>query len=447
VGLLTEEQLISGWGGTSKVRSVVHRPSTKEEVERLMRAWPQKGSIARGLGRAYGDAAQVNGGVVLDSSALQDLDWVDLSEGIVSVGAGVSLADLCRAALAEGWFPPVLPGTKHVSIGGAIAADIHGKNEHRAGTFCDHVASLDLCSPARTIDGLGTRFEPGVFSSTAGGMGLTGMITRADLHLKKVAGPLVQETKWREANLDSLVRAVEAAVEEFEYVVAWLDVTADGSDLGRGVITCGSHVSAAGRGDAESNGSGPKRLRVPAGIPFNLVRQGALERFNSLIYGRATSSRQTEIVTWDRFFFPLDAIDGWNRLYGKRGFVQYQFVVPNEDALKDVINHVAKEGLRVTLATLKRFTRAGPGHLSFATPGWSLAIDLAWTPSVVGSLQRLDETVIGHEGRIYLAKDSCSTPKSISAMYPELETWRATQRSLDPRGLLRSDLGARLELV
>lgn len=415
-----------------------------------MRAWPQKGVIARGLGRSYGDAAQVDGGVVVDSSGLQDLRWVDVSDGRVSVGAGVSLAQLCRAALAEGWFPPVLPGTKHVSIGGAIAADIHGKNEHGVGTFCDHVQSLDLCSPTRTIEGLDRKSDPDVFTATVGGMGLTGMITRANLRLKKVSGPLVQETKWREPNLEALMGAIEDAIGEFEYVVAWLDVRASGPKLGRGVITCGSHVPADGAGEGGNGYDGSseaKRLRVPGGIPFNLVRHGALERFNALIYGRATSDRQTETVRWDRFFFPLDAIDGWNRLYGKRGFVQYQFVVPGADALNRVLSEVAKERLRVTFSTLKRFTRSGPGHLSFATPGWSLAVDLAWTPSLCEVLQRLDEIVVGEGGRIYLAKDSCSTPGAIAAMYPQLGTWREVRESLDPRALLRSDLAVRLGMI
>jgi decaprenylphospho-beta-D-ribofuranose 2-oxidase len=378
---------------------------------------------------------------VLDSSRLQALDWVDGDEGRVRVGAGVPLSRLCRFAVAEGWFPPVLPGTEHVSIGGAIAADIHGKNEHRVGTFGSHVDSLDLVTPTQTLRDLTKDSE--AFAATVGGMGLTGMIVGATLRLKKVPGPQLRETKWREPGLDALMASLEKACNEFEYAVAWMDVTAEG----RGVITCGDHVPGEQTGDQPVEGSKKKGPGVPGGVPFILLAKTPIKRFNALVYGRASSESRTRLVPWNRFFFPLDSVRGWNHLYGKRGFVQYQFVVPEGATLKRIVKQVIDERLGVTLSTMKRFTDEGAGDLSFALPGWSLAMDAAWSPNVCEVLQRLDDIVVEGGGRVYLAKDACTTPAAVKAMYPKLDSWRQVRSGLDPRGVLRSDLAVRLGLV
>ncbi|MFG2678527.1 FAD-binding protein [Streptomyces sp. NPDC048392] len=444
---------VTGWGRTAPTAALLVRPRTYEEAAVAVRQCGARGSIARGLGRAYGDAAQNAGGAVLDMTALDRVHAIDVAGGTVLCDAGVSLHRLMKVLLPLGWFVPVTPGTRYVTVGGAIGADIHGKNHHVSGSFARHVVSLELL----TADGRVRTVTPGtpLFDATAGGMGLTGVILTATLRLQPVETALMSVDTERATDLDDLMDRLTATDHRYRYSVAWIDLLARGRATGRAVLTRGDHApldALPARSRARREPLAFRTSRLPAApdlLPDGLLGRSTVGLFNELWYRKAPRACRGRIQRISTFFHPLDGVPHWNRVYGRGGFVQYQFVVGHgrEEALRRIVRRLSARRCPSFLAVLKRFGEADPGWLSFPLPGWTLALDIpAGLPGLGAFLDELDEEVAGAGGRVYLAKDSRLRPELLAAMYPRLDDFRALRAELDPHGVFVSDLARRLAL-
>jgi decaprenylphospho-beta-D-ribofuranose 2-oxidase len=446
-------EALTGWGRISPTWARVAEPGDTDQVEALLKGAPERGVIARGLGRSYNNAAQNDGGLVIKTTLLNRITGIDAAAGEVVCEAGVSLQQLMIAALPYGWFVPVSPGTRQVTIGGAIAADVHGKNHHRAGSFAGHVRWFDLVLPSGEQVHVSPDDNPKLFWATAGGMGLTGVILRAAIQLTRVETARVKVDTVRAADLDEAMACLTEADGRYGYTVAWLDCLARGKHLGRAVITNGDFASPADLPAAQQRDALAFRpatlLRAPRACPPGLMNRYTIALFNEAWYRKAPRRRDGEIQTIGTFFHPLDGIRNWNTIYGPRGFRQYQFVVPfgAEQTLRRSLELISRAGAPSFVTVLKRFGPADDGYLSFPAPGWTLALDFpAGTPGLAGLLNRLDEGIITVGGRVYLAKDSRVSPESFEAMYPRLAEFRALRADIDPDALLVSDLARRLGL-
>jgi len=388
---------------------------------------------------------------VVDMTTRDRVLSVDIATALVEVEAGVSLDHLMQVLLPLGLFVPVTPGTRQVTVGGAIAADIHGKNHHVDGSFGRHVVSMDLLCADGSIRQLTPTSE--LFWATVGGMGLTGLVLRATLRMKKVESAHCLVDTERCTDLDDLLGRMAEGDHRYTYSVAWIDCLARGSSLGRSVLT---------RGWSATLEQLPRRLRdhrldfrprqlavAPPIFPSGLLNRAAVAAFNETWYRKAPRERRGEIQGIAAFFHPLDAVGHWNRIYGPRGFLQYQFVVPfgAEDTLRRCLEMLSEAGQASFLAVLKRFGPSSPGHLSFPAPGWTLALDVPIGAGILGGLlDRLDEEVLAAGGREYLAKDSRLPDWAIARMYPRLDEWRDVRRAADPDRVFTSDLARRLGL-
>lgn len=435
---------LTGWGRTAPTPAELARPRSVEELRELIATAPGRGVVARGLGRSYGDAAQNAGGLVLDCTGLDAWTFDEVS-GVVTASGGVSLHDLMTALVPRGWFVPVSPGTRHVTVGGAVAADVHGKNHHRDSSFGAHLHSLTLV----TADGTVRTLRPGdpLFLATVGGMGLTGVVAEAVFGCVPIETSLMRVDVQRTADLDETLATMAATDDRHRYTVAWIDLLARGRRMGRGVLTRGDHAPRAEGKEPPAFAPGAL-LRAPAWAPGGLLNGLSVRAFNEVWY-RKTPRRRTITQGIAPFFHPLDVVDGWNRMYGSRGFVQYQFVVPfgAEETLRDIVGSLSAHGVVSFVPVLKRFGPGSGGLLSFPMPGWTLAVDVpAGQRGLAGLLRGFDRRVAAAGGRVYLAKDARLRADMMAAMYPELERWRRIRDEADPAGLFRSDLARRLRL-
>lgn len=445
---------LSGWGLSTRSRAAVVSGPSSRAAESVARAG-RRGVIARGLGRSYGDPAQNAGGTafVLESS-LADVE-VDRGSATVRVGGGVSLDDLLEILVPEGFFVPVTPGTRFVTVGGAIASDIHGKNHHLEGSFGNHVIELDLLLADGSVRTVGPDREPDVFWATVGGMGLTGIILNARFRVLPIQTSSCLVSTRRCRDIDELMAAMSEDDEKFRYSVAWTDLLATGANLGRSVLWRGDHA----RLDDLDPGSRSEPLHyrprhlvsVPPIVPSpGFVNPLTSRLFSEVWYRKAPVRRDGELKSIPAFFHPLDAVGHWNRLYGRRGFLQYQFVVPidADDTLRRIVERLAAAQIASPLVVLKRFGPANPGPLSFPMPGWTLTVDVpAGASGLMEVLRDLDDLVLEVGGRHYLAKDAHMTAATLRRGYPRLGEWQAVQRRLDPAGRWCSDQARRLGLV
>jgi decaprenylphospho-beta-D-ribofuranose 2-oxidase len=438
-------EVLVGWGGRTPSVSTVRVPRSEEDVARELSTG--EAMIARGLGRSYGDAAQLSGGVVLANRGLSHIG--PIVDGVVTVGAGVSLDELLAIALPQGWFVPVTPGTRQVTIGGAVAADVHGKNHHLDGSFANYVRSMRLITPEATLL-VSPHEEPELFWATMGAMGLTGVVTSVELNLSRVeTNQMIVDTD-RFDDLASVMNEMRLRDVNYQYSVAWVDCMSAGKTMGRSILTRARHASANDVKHPRLDPPGPARLSIPVRAPSFVLNAWSVRVFNELWYRRTPRHEEGSIVPLGTFFHPLDGVRDWNLLYGRRGFVQYQFCVPEEnaDAISEVIELLARSKVASFLAVLKRF---GPGNrapLSFPLAGWTLALDLpVGSAKLPDLLDELDRIVITANGRVYLAKDSRLRPEYVSLMYPRLEEFLRVKSRVDPHGQLTSDLARRLQLV
>lgn len=445
------EQL-TGWGRTAPTRATVTTVRTADDVAAVVAGSGPRGVLARGLARSYGDAAQNAGGAVLDLTGLDRVLAADLVAGTLDVEAGASLDRLMQLFVPLGWFVPVTAGTRYVTVGGAIAADIHGKNHHRVGSFGAHVAWLDLLTADGQVRRVGPDADPDLFWATVGGMGLTGVIVRARVQMKAIETARVLVDTDRTPDLDALLELLTTTDHHYDYSVAWIDCVAKGRRMGRSVLTRGRFArrdELPRRAQADPlRYRGDVRLSMPPVIPGGLLNTLTVSAFNELWYRKAPKRRRDQLQTIPTFFHPLDGVGEWNRVYGPGGFVQYQFLVPfgQEDALRTALERIAGSGAASFLAVLKRFGEGDPGFLSFPAPGWTLALDIPVGRHLARLLDDLDELVAGAGGRIYLAKDARVRPEVFAGMYPELDRFRAVRARVDPDGVFTSDLARRLDL-
>ncbi|MFM8411494.1 MAG: FAD-binding protein, partial [Alphaproteobacteria bacterium] len=411
-----------------------------------------RGTLPRGLGRAYGDEAQNDGGDVVDLTGARRVLGFDPVRGTLRAEAGLSLDELMRLTVPRGWFPAVTPGTRYVTVGGAIAADVHGKNLHRDGSFANHVESFTLATPGATMDVTPTS-DPELFWGTAGAMGLTGVVTEATLRLLPIETAMIRVDTERCDDLDDVMARMVEGDHRYRHSVAWVDMFARGRRMGRAVLTRGDHArleDLPGGDRARALDFSPRTLLAsPPWVPTWLLNRATVLAFDELYFRRAPRRRVGEIVGLTPFFHPLDAVTGWNRLYGRPGFFQYQFVVPDEAsaAVRAVVERVSAERCAF-LAVLKRFGPGNPGPLSFPRPGWTLAMDMPARADRPGFLDALDRIVADAGGRLYLAKDNRVPRDTFRSMMTsaELDAFARLRDRVDPDRVLQSDLSRRLGL-
>ena len=434
--------LLSGWGLTAPTAAEVVHPGSLDELAAGVQAAPARGVLARGLGRSYGDAAQNAGGRVLETDAVT-AEPGPIVDGVVRVPASTSIDALLRLIVPQGYFVPVTPGTRFVTIGGAVAADIHGKNHHVDGSIAKHVRRLRIALADGTVTTCSAAEQPELFWATVGGMGLTGVVLDVDLALAPIGSSAVLVDTDRAADLDE-VMALMAGDRDYHYSVAWIDLSAKGRHLGRSVLT---------RGDFAPSGSLAYDARVLASappVPASFVNRASIRAFNEVWFRKAPKRRRAERQSIPTFFHPLDMAGHWNRLYGPRGFLQWQPVIPlgAEDVLRAIVERIAHSGIPTFVNVLKRFGAANDGPLSFPIPGWTLSFDIpAGARDLPPLLDELDVLVADAGGRIYLAKDSRVRADLVPVMYPRLDEWREARDKADPDRVMQSDLARRLKLL
>ena len=445
-------QPLSGWGCFPVEQCKVYRPESRRQLATILESGAQPSFISYGLGRSYGDAPLNSQGGVVRHTRLNRFLAFDAQAGVLECEAGVSLAEIIQYFLPRGFFLPVTPGTKFVTVGGAIAADVHGKNHHQDGTLGNFVLDFKLLTSGGEKISCSPNSNSEVFWATLGGMGLTGVILSARIKLRPVTSAYVLVDYQKATNLeDALGRMAESDV-RYQYSVAWIDCLATARHMGRAILMRGNHASA---NELPANIRRPldepshARWTVPCNFPSLALNSITVGMFDSLYYGTHRNSVR-QLVDLEKFFYPLDAIHHWNRLYGRRGFVQYQVALPlagGLEGLRELLTRLARSRRASFLAVLKRFGKSNPGLLSFPIEGYTLALDLPVASGLIPLLHELDRMVLNYGGRIYLAKDAVMTSQTFAAMYPKLGQFRAIKRKLDPHGLLSSSQARRLGIV
>ena len=434
---------VSGWGRHPITLGMVARP------ERLRLPPDGRPVLPRGLGRSYGDAAvpAASGARVLETVRADRVLAFDAGSGALTCEAGLALGEIVRVFLPRGWFPPVTPGTRFVTIGGCVACDVHGKNHHRDGSFGSFVERLVVeVADGREVE-CGPHRERELFLATVGGMGLTGLITEVTLRLQPVeSGWMVVETA-PVAGLAAMLDGLRDAAKDWQYTVGWIDCLARGAALGRGILMRGRH---AGRGEAPAGPPpDPRRLAVPMNAPEWLLSPLLMRAFNTAYYRSHARhpGGSARIVPYHGFFYPLDAIGNWNRLYGRRGFLQYQCVVPRAAgaAVAELLERLAAAGTASFLAVIKDCGPESDAYLSFPLEGTTLALDLPYRgPATERLVHELNAVVIAAGGRVYLAKDAVTRAEDFARMVPRLGEWRRVRDAWDPERRFRSAQSVRV---
>ncbi len=440
---------LTGWGLCPRFETAILEPTSPVEAARLQKGLV--GFVPRGNGRAYGDAA-IGRTSCLCLWGLDRFCSFDETSGALTVESGVLLADIITEFLPRGFFPPVVPGTQLVTVGGMIAADVHGKNHHVAGSFGEYVESFSLALPDGKVVICSPEAYPDLFDATIGGMGLTGTILQATFRLLRVETGWIKQNTIVAPDLASAL-AILSQHNEVPYSAAWIDCLSRGGALGRSLIYLGQHASKA---DVESFMPGapctpsrrPRRLAMPVDLPCFTLNHWSVAAFNEFYFRKGTAAAGMPFLNdAERFFFPLDGVDHWNRIYGRRGFLQHQSVVPAEhaqDTIGEILDRVAQRGNASFLAVLKKLGPSSRGLMSFPSPGFTLALDLAVDKGIFAFLDEIDMLVATAGGRIYLAKDARQSRATFEAGYPNLQRFREIRRRIGAQGRVASRLSDRL---
>lgn len=382
-------------------------------------------------GRSYGDTCLNNGGILLDTDALAGVIDFNKESGILRCEAGTTLANILALIVPDNWFLPVTPGTKQVSIGGAIAHDVHGKNHHRAGTFGRYIKRFELLRSSGERVSCSPQENPDLFAATIGGMGLTGLITWAEFELKRIPGPAIAVERIPFSNLDEFLALATKADRDYEYTVAWLDSGFRRGRFGRGVLICGNAAETLANGRELAR---PRVRSLPFTVPDFFLNGPTIRAMNSIYYQLQTRHPKQELVDFESFFYPLDTIANWNEIYGRRGFLQYQCVVPYAEhvAVQEIFRLIAGSGLAAVLSVLKVFGELiSPGMLSFPRPGITLAIDFPFRGSeTLTLLDKLDDVTRAARGAVYPAKDARMSAEAFQDYFPQ---WESFARFVDPK--------------
>ncbi|WP_293829678.1 FAD-binding oxidoreductase [uncultured Corynebacterium sp.] len=466
MGMELTTQSLYGWGrtapSTAQVLSTADVDTIAQAVKQVadenseLPEHKRRGVIARGMGRSYGDPAQNGGGLVVDMTPLNRIHSIDPDTGIVDVDGGVTLDQLMKAALPYGLWVPVLPGTRQVTIGGAIGPDIHGKNHHSAGSFGDHVLSIELL----VADGRVLHLEPTgetaeLFWATVGGMGLTGIILRARIQMTFTETAYFIADTDRTDTLDETIALHSDGSEvNYTYSSAWFDAISAPPKTGRSTISRGSLATldqlkelAPKLAKDPLKFNAPQLMTVPDIFPSWTMNKLSLMAIGEAYYLMGSPARN-QVQNLTQFYQPLDLIGEWNRGYGKAGFLQYQFVVPTDavEPFKDIIYDIQASGHYTALNVFKLFGEGNQAPLSYPMKGWNVCVDFPIRPGLNEFLDRLDDQVMQFGGRLYLAKESRTSAEKFHAMYPGMAGWLQTRREIDPTGVFASDMSRRLEL-
>lgn len=442
-------QQLSGWGANLRVDCTVAEPSSPQDVAKVL---DSTGSISRGLGRSYGDCAINAGGQVLRTTSMDRFLSFDEATGVLVCEAGTSLESIIAVFAPQGWFPMITPGTKFVTVGGCIANDIHGKAHHAQGCFVSCVDSMTVLLARGDVVTASRNENADLFWATFGGMGLLGVVLTATIRLRKIETTYFHQKSIKARNLDEMMGALAENDHAYPYSVATLDVFGTGAALGRGVLTVGDHLArtqmpAKLAGDPLAVSGAPK-ITVPFELPDFTLNPLTMRMVNAVIQQIQASA--APIGHYENFFYPLDKIAEWNRGYGKRGFTQYQFVIPfadGEKQMRKILNVILSSGQLPFLNVLKRLGKESGGTLSFPKEGWTFAIDFPIREETEALTRRLDAMVIDAGGRIYLGKDSFTSAADFRTMYPEMDKWLAVKAKYDPQNVFTSNLGRRVGLV
>lgn len=431
---------ISGWGRFPKIDAKISIPVDKQAWKSALGT--NQSLIARGLGRSYGDSA--NARVALQTDYLDHYIHFDAQEGILECEAGLSLHEVLNCIIPKGWFLPVTPGSGYVTIGGAVASDVHGKNHHINGTFGDHVIAIELLLGSGEVLQISRTQHPELFHATCGGMGLTGVILSVTLKMKSIQSSLISQTTIKTANLEEILHQFDVN-QSSTYSVAWIDCLAKGAQLGRSILMLGEHAHEGGLSLVR-----PKNLSVPVDMPSALLNAHSIAAFNSLYYSRAKQSIHTSEVSYMNYFYPLDGLRNWNRLYGKQGFIQYQFVLPKAAGyvgMRDILERISDAGKGSFLAVLKGFGPQNSNYLSFPFEGYTLALDFKADQGTFDLVKTLDPLVVDYGGRIYLAKDALMSQETFKRGYPRWVEFEEIRKKYHALGKFASSQSRRLGLA
>jgi len=441
-----DKKTIRSWGGVHLSKSWQFNPGNEEEVVSLFDLNDEYGVIPRGSGNSYGDQAlNSKGGIVSIEDFPEHIELPITTEGHVSVHGGTSYATLLTASVKQGWGMPVVPGLKSITIGGAIAADAHGKNHFHKSSIASYIIEIDLLTAKGSVVRCNRSHEPELFWATIGGLGLTGLILKATIQLEKIGSTQLVVKSEKFSDFDGLIDRFNTAALNHSYCVAWLDLLSK-TKPGRGII---QSADPAGVSSKALSYESRQRVSIPKLIPFNLVNKASCGAFNAVKFHGCPSGMQQNLMPIQKFLHPLDRVGNWNHLYGRKGFFQWQIVVPEteESFLEEIISKLGDLPLLPSLAVLKRLGAESGSYLSFCKPGWTLAVDFPFeSESSRSLLNNFDKRLAEIGGRIYLAKDGGMNPELLNVMYPRLGDWKRVRKEYDPENIWQSNFSRRLKL-
>lgn len=438
---------IANWGNYPAMESDEHNYTFLEDIRKYMQTADD--FIPRGNGRCYGDASlAVN---TLCTTKFDKILSFDIQTGVFECQSGITLDQVLEVTVPKGWFLPVTPGTKFITVGGAVASDVHGKNHHVDGCFSHHVEEMDILLADGQLITCTPDIEADLYEATCGGMGLTGVITRVKFHLKKISTSYIRQRQIKAANLEEVLRLFEEH-KDYTYSVAWIDCLKKGSGFGRSILILGEHATRAELNEEQQKEplKLPKKRQItfPFSLPTWVLNTFTVRAFNFLYYGKNLKKQIDNIVNYEPFFYPLDAILHWNRGYGKKGFIQYQFVLPLESrqGLIEILQKISDKGLGSFLAVLKIFGKQ-ESLIAFPMEGYTLALDFPVRKGLFEFLDELDKIVLQYGGRLYMSKDARMRPEIMEAGYKDLPRFLSIIKKYNPDNKIRSVQSKRLLLT